>query len=307
MLKEFKVSVIMPAYNAEKYINESIESVINQTYKNWELIIVDDGCTDNTAAIINQFNSEPRIKYLYQQNGRQGKARNLGIKHSMGSYIAFLDADDKWMPNKLSLQTEVLAADSNIELLFSQGYSLTGNLVADLDTDVKKLWNSDNFSDFILRNRIPILSVLVKKEALEQVGGFSEKDNIQNVEDYHLWLKLLLRNKQFRSLPDRLFFYRIHPEQSTYQNKNLEAPIFHVYEDIFYSHPQGIARNILMNKLKWYIFNPAFHRECLDLIISHLNHQHKALIAFIIEKLFSKPLALSQRIVFKLVSTFGQK
>ena len=299
------VSVIMPAYNAGEYIAESIESVINQTYKNWELIIIDDGSTDNTAAIINQFNSEPRIRYIYQENGRQGKARNLGIRNSLGKYIAFLDADDKWTPNKLSLQTEVLAGDNNIELLFSQGYNLTGNQVADLDTDVKKLWNSDNFSEFIFHNRIPILSVLVKKQALEQAGGFSEKDNIQNVEDYHLWLKLLLNNKQFRSIPDRLFYYRIHPEQSTYQNKNLEAPIFHVYEDIFYSYPEDTTRSILIDKLKWYIFNPDFHRECLDLIISHLNHQHKALIAFVIKKLFSKPLPLSQKIVFKLVATFG--
>lgn len=299
-----EISVVMPAYNAAGYIAESIESVISQTYKNWELIIIDDGSTDNTAAIINQFNAEPRIKYLYQESGRQGKARNLGIRNSLGKYIAFLDADDKWTPNKLSLQTEVLAADNNIELLFSQGYSLTGNQVADLDTDVKKLWNSDNFSDFIFHNRIPILSVLVKKEALEQVGGFSEKDSIQNAEDYHLWLKLLLHNKPFRSIPDRLFYYRIHPVQSTFQNKNLEAPIFHVYEDIFYSYPDKKVRKIIIDRLKWYIFNKDLHLACLDLILSHLKFKRNAIIAFIIKKFFASAKLMSQKMVFKLISIF---
>src|SRR5919106_5413407 len=96
------VSVIMPAYNAEKYIAGSIRSVIVQTYSDWELIVVDDGSTDSTATVVQEFVArDPRIKYIFQENGRLGKARNTGIRNSSGPLIAFLDSDDLWVPIKL--------------------------------------------------------------------------------------------------------------------------------------------------------------------------------------------------------------
>src|SRR5258706_12531894 len=99
------ISVIMPAYNAEKFITQSIQSVIAQTYSNWELVIVDDGSTDNTKEIVSGFQkTEPRIKYIYQPNGRQGKARNTGIEHAAGEWIAFLDAEDILIPAMLEKQ-----------------------------------------------------------------------------------------------------------------------------------------------------------------------------------------------------------
>ncbi|QEC77928.1 glycosyltransferase family 2 protein [Mucilaginibacter ginsenosidivorax] len=296
----------MPAYNAANYIAESIESVINQSYPYWELLVVDDGSTDDTAAIIKRFElTDQRVKYLFQQNGRQGKARNLGIQNSGGKYIAFLDADDKWTSDKLTIQTKLLSADTNTDLHFAQGYSLTGNQVEDYDVDVKPIWNSNNFIDFVQQNRIPILSVLIKKEALLQAGGFTEDENIQNVEDYHLWLKLLISNKVFKSTADRLFYYRIHTNQSTFQNQNTAAPIFHVYGNLLKTCQDDKVGQILMGKLKWYIFRPEFHAECLEIIITHLNNKGKALIAFIIKKLFAGPAYIQQKLAFKLVSVFG--
>lgn len=300
------VSVIMPAYNASAYIAESIESVLEQTYINWELLVIDDGSTDDTAAIVTRFKeADTRIKYLYQQNGKQGKARNLGIKNSQGKYIAFLDADDKWTADKLAIQINTFATDKNIDLLFSQGYSLNGKTVENFDAEIKAVWNNDDFDYFIAQNRIPTLSVLLKKDALLEVGGFTEKSEIQNVEDYHLWLKLLIANKLFKSTADRLFYYRIHSNQSTFQNKNTAAPIFHIYEDLFNAYPRNNERKIIIDKVKWFIFNKEFHLQSLQLIISHLNYKGKAAIAFIIKKLFAKPTRLSQKVVFKLVSVFG--
>src|SRR5262245_5671997 len=95
----------MPAYNAEKYIGAAIESVIAQTYADWELIVVDDGSTDNTAKVVRQVAArESRIKYLFQENCRLGKARNTAIQNSGGPLIAFLDSDDLWLPQKLEKQ-----------------------------------------------------------------------------------------------------------------------------------------------------------------------------------------------------------
>lgn len=296
----------MPAYNAALYIAESIESVINQSYPHWELLVVDDGSTDDTAAIVKRFEvTDQRVKYLHQPNGRQGKARNLGLTNSKGKYIAFLDADDKWTTDKLIIQTKLLSAEKNTDLLFTQGYNLTGSQVEEYNVEVKTVWNSDNFADFVQQNRIPILGVLVKKEALLQVGGFTEDADIQNAEDYHLWLKLLIANKIFKSIPDRLFYYRVHSNQSTFQNIGIAAPIFHVYGNLLKEHARDKFSQVLIDKLKWYIFNQDFHAECLKLIISHLNYKGKKMVAFIIKKLFAKPKPVSQRAVFKLVSVFG--
>ena len=111
------VSVIMPAYNASNYVQEAINSVIGQTYSNWELIIVDDGSTDATSSIIAQYrNHDNRIKSFYQDNGKQGKARNLGIEYARGIYVAFLDADDFWLPEKLEIQLEEIQL-KNVDLV----------------------------------------------------------------------------------------------------------------------------------------------------------------------------------------------
>src|SRR6476659_7001862 len=116
------VSVIMPAFNAGKYISDAIQSVIQQTYNNWELIVIDDGSTDTTAAIIKEFiASDDRIKYLYQENGGPGKARNKGLKEAKGIYVAFLDADDLWLPEKLREQLKTMFYHKT-DLVYSDAY-----------------------------------------------------------------------------------------------------------------------------------------------------------------------------------------
>ncbi|MBK8368417.1 MAG: glycosyltransferase family 2 protein [Bacteroidetes bacterium] len=121
------ISIITPAYNAGNYIAETIESVLAQTYQNWELIIVDDGSTDNTADIVKSYLTDARIQYFYQKNGKQGKARNLAISHSKGTYLAFLDADDLWIPKKMQLQMQVIQTH-NVDVVFSQGWLFSENI-----------------------------------------------------------------------------------------------------------------------------------------------------------------------------------
>ena len=104
-----KVSVIIPTYNRQKLLPKAIKSVLNQTFKNFELIIVDDGLTDNTKEIIKEFQKrDPRIKYIWQENfGAPAGPKNTGIKNSKGEYIAFLDDDDEWLPEKLERVIEI--------------------------------------------------------------------------------------------------------------------------------------------------------------------------------------------------------
>ena len=123
------VSIIIPAYNAEKYIEETINSVLNQTYNNWELIIIDDGSNDKTAEIINTlYKDDNRIKYFFQNNTGVSDARNNGLSKSKGKYIALLDADDVWEVNNLELKVNLLDSDENIDWVFSDMFNTDENI-----------------------------------------------------------------------------------------------------------------------------------------------------------------------------------
>ena len=112
-----KVSVIIPTYNREKLISRAIESVLAQVYPVYEIIVVDDGSTDATKSVLAPFNG--KIKYIYQKNAGIAEARNRGIKESSGEYIAFLDSDDYWAPEKLAEQVKVLDANPQVGIVFA--------------------------------------------------------------------------------------------------------------------------------------------------------------------------------------------
>src|SRR5438128_10290292 len=114
------ISIIMPAFNAERHIGDSIQSVLDQTLADWELIVVDDGSTDHTATVVGRFN-DSRVHYVKRENGGQAAARNTGIRNSNGALIAFLDADDLWLPEKLVRQLDVLKK-TNTDLVYCDGY-----------------------------------------------------------------------------------------------------------------------------------------------------------------------------------------
>ena len=214
-----KVSIIIPMYNASKYIGECIQSVINQTHTNWELILIDDGSTDNTKSIIEPYLEDDRIRYFWQENGKQGKARNHGVRKTTGMFIGFLDADDKWHERKLDRQIEVFSKDK-VDVVYSSGHSFK---IKDSDTQLLSKFGIKEgvqtgkqlIFDLIQKNYIPLTSVLMTKERFEEVGGFNENLKIQNAEDLNLWLKLADLNCKFYGLDESLFYYRKHENQST--------------------------------------------------------------------------------------------
>lgn len=215
------ISIITPAFNAALFIPETIRCVLAQTYENWEMIIVDDGSTDNTAEIIKPFLSDPRIKYYYQNNGKQGKARNLALSKVNGEYVAFLDADDLWTSDKLQKQISKIK-EVNADVLYSQGWAFNTKYGYNDISRLKKrkvlVGNLNNY-DFLLKllekNEIPILSVLAKTSVIKKVGQFTECKKIQNAEDYHLWLKIADSGYVFYGMHEELFYYRVHPSQIT--------------------------------------------------------------------------------------------
>ncbi|HXL57272.1 MAG TPA: glycosyltransferase [Chitinophagaceae bacterium] len=212
------VSVIMPAYNAEKFIAESINSVIAQTYKHWELIVIDDGSEDNTKLIINEFiNKESRIKYVYQANGKQGKARNKGIGIANGELIAFLDSDDIWKPKMLEKQVDLITKTGS-DLVFSdiKFIDAQSNMIDENHTvPDEKFEGITGIKFFLQKNLIPTTTVLAKKAAILKVGGFKTSNELQYAEDYDLWLRILVSGARFVYNLEPLALYRKYEAQST--------------------------------------------------------------------------------------------
>ena len=202
-----KVSVIIPAYNAEKYISEAIESVLAQTYPVHEIIVVDDGSTDKTREIVYSYcverraycgdairNTHHAIRYIYQPNRGPGAARNTGIKAATGEYIAFLDSDDRWIPEKLEKQIAVLDGNDDIALV------CTGRFRIDEKTGTKTVdckgqrLSRDNYLDLWKNgNFIITSSVIVRRECFDRVGLFDDAKYIITAEDCDMLLRILAK------------------------------------------------------------------------------------------------------------------
>lgn len=192
------ISVIIPLYNDALYIQEAITSVLSQGIENLEVIVIDDGSTDNFEEKINDFN-DPRVRLIKQPNSGAAEARNNGIRNANGEFIAFLDADDTWATNKLKLQLEVLINRNDVHMVFGQVkefYDSSINGHADLQKGVKTFVG---YSPIVL---------LVSKSNFLKVGEFQSKWKVAEFIDWydrakHLGLTEII-------LPDVLAFRRIH-------------------------------------------------------------------------------------------------
>lgn len=196
------VSVIMPAYNAERFIKESIDSVLAQTYKNWELIIVDDCSTDNTESIVYSYN-DSRIRYMRnEKNLGAALTRNRAIKEARGRYIAFLDSDDLWMPEKLEKQIAFMQKQT-LAMSYTPYYIIQPSRKNQPIRSCPKMLNYYQLTKW---NRIGCLTVIYDKE---QVGAI-QLPSIRKRNDYALWLTILRKGFTAYSLDEPLASYRSH-------------------------------------------------------------------------------------------------
>lgn len=186
------ISVVIPAYNASKTIDRAIKSVFGQTYLNTEIIVIDDGSTDDTAQRVKSYGN--KVKYIYQSNAGAGAARNLGVDASKGEWIALLDADDEWHPRKIELQLKYIQAVpdivlvSNNPLIVRDCQDVPFPEVSKEDKNSFFIWKH---SEFLRRNKMHTSSVLIKREVYQSVGGCDP--SLINAQDRDLWLKVLYR------------------------------------------------------------------------------------------------------------------
>ena len=204
------VSVIMPAYNAERHIAESIGSVISQTYNNWELLITDDRSNDATQQIINEYAiNDSRIKlFINEQNGGAGVARNNSIKQANGRFIAFLDADDQWLPEKLTTQ---------ISFMLKNNYAFTFTAYQKLESETLKGTVTPpqftTYNKLLGSNVIGCLTAVYDSKEL----GKHYMPLIRKRQDMGLWLNILKQTPKAYSIPDILALYRV--DSGMTQNK----------------------------------------------------------------------------------------
>ncbi len=183
------VSVILPTYNRAYLLLETIRSILDQDYKNIELIIVDDGSTDNTSDVIKE-NKDNRIVYLKKQNRGPASARNFGIKRARGKYIAFCDDDDIFLPGKLKHQINFLEKNSYLAFCYTNGIIVQNGKHTKF---IPKL-TQNTLSDILFENsQILTPSVVVKTKIIKNLGGFNE--SIPFCEDYDLWLRIARKYK----------------------------------------------------------------------------------------------------------------
>jgi glycosyltransferase involved in cell wall biosynthesis len=230
-----KVSVVIPAYNAMRYLPETLESVLQQSFTDFEVLIVDDGSTDQIQRWVAQL-SDGRVRLIAQENQGVAVARNTGIVQAQGEYIAFVDADDLWEPTKLEKQVQYLEAEPALGLVHTwmavideQGQP-TGRVMTSKATG--NVW-----THLVERNTVACASVMVRRTCFDQVGLFSPRDVCPvDVEDWEMWIRIAACYP-FAVIPEPLLQYRQHPHNTSKDWRSIEQAYQIVIEKAFQSAP----------------------------------------------------------------------
>ena len=247
-----KISVIIPTYNRKKTLARAIQSVINQSFSPFEILIIDDGSNDGTEEWVKD--NFQNIKYIYQNNHGVSSARNVGIENAYGDWVAFLDSDDEWLPNKLYEQ--VKAIDSNPEVKFFH----TNEIWIRNGVRVNQMKKHKKYGGYIFEKcldicRVSPSSVLIQKEVFDNIGIFDE--SLRVCEDYDLWLRITSKYPVvFLDIP-LIYKYGGHADQLSKVNDGIESYRIQSLEKIiksgFLSDEQKVmAVNALVNKMKIY-------------------------------------------------------
>jgi glycosyltransferase involved in cell wall biosynthesis len=232
------VSIIIPTYNYEAFITATLDSVKNQTFTNWECLIIDDGSTDNTRQKVMEFVADDkRFKYFYQKNGGVSKARNYGIQQAQGEYIQFLDGDDLLQPNKILLQINEFNRMVKADIVYSDfRYFDDGNnnrLRHSLFDEKPNNWlpqfsgSGKAIVDYLSKSNFLIISApIIKKKSLKKIGGFNEA--MKGLEDRDFWMRCATSNLFFHYVTDNNSFalVRVHPTSASRSTETITNGYF---------------------------------------------------------------------------------
>ena len=216
-----KFSIILPTYNrADTYLKDAIDSVINQTHKDWELLIIDNHSTDKTDELIQNYNDKRIRLFKINNGGNIAKSRNLGIKNATGDYIALLDSDDYWDVKKLQKCSSILSKKPKCGVCHSEIWKYPHRTV---QKNYGKI--PFTFNNLInIGNLLSLSSTIIHTKILNDLDGFDESNKIITAEDYDLWIRLAKMNYNIIFHKDPLGTYRIHENsESSNVEKNINS------------------------------------------------------------------------------------
>ena len=227
------VAVVIPAFNAQEFLARTVASARAQTHRNLEIWIVDDGSTDQTAALARQLaRQDERVRVVSQSNGGQASARNAAIRATEAHWIAFLDADDLWEPDKLETQLRA-ARENGADAVFCGGVIFEqspAEPLQDYPTLVGNWGGLEMARLLFARNPICNSSVVARRALIEEVGFLDEAREVRNAEDYDLWFRLALGGAKFCGIAGSLAHYRRHQSSSTAVYTEMHRPEIVVLE-----------------------------------------------------------------------------
>jgi len=246
------VSIVSPVYNSAEFLHETIQSVLDQTYQNWELILVDDGSTDESARVIDEYvKDDNRISYYYKENGGQASARNVGIQKAKGEYISFLDSDDILLKNKLEDQLQELA-EFQPDFLYGAGYFYYPDREEKLekyDWIYGHMTGMEFFHILYHSCSVNTNTVIVKKSLLDEVGFFNENELMRGLEDWDLWMRIAKKVKKVYGSPARNVYYRIHEGGIHLQNVRMKRGKAVIFEQ--YDNDKDISRQVRLKEYRY--------------------------------------------------------
>jgi glycosyltransferase involved in cell wall biosynthesis len=264
-MKQPVVSVITTVYNAQEYLNMAIDSILNQTYKNFEFLIIDDGSTDNSGHIIEAY-SDPRIKYISQKNKGLSAALNRGIAIAKGKYIARMDHDDISYPTRLEEQVEFLQKNRKVAMV-GTSFDLIDTNSGIIGTSYHLDRNQDIQIEFLVRNPFGHGTVVIRRQTIEDIGGY---DINQPVEDYELWWRVA-QKYEVANLPRQLYGYRILPTGMSHgDSAKRQVPITKFMEKIWSeSRITKLSRSEFIEALNHYRdLGPAYREQYLYMMFA---------------------------------------
>jgi glycosyltransferase involved in cell wall biosynthesis len=244
-----KVSVVVPAYNAEVWLRDALDSAVAQTYAAHEIIVVDDGSKDRTEEIVRSFGGN--VRYIKQANQGVSTARNTAIREATGDWIAFLDSDDLFVSEKLKRMVSVIEANPELMVVYSAFEYLYPDGTKQLIPvfPAREIWPG-------LRYRTPILpsAAMVRRSAFNEVGGFDKQYHYG--EDWELWLRLVRRYgaKAFQDIPESLTLYRYWENNVTKNFKKTAAASLHMLDKVLLTDLSGVKREIWRRRIEARIY-----------------------------------------------------
>jgi len=243
-----RVSVIIPVYNGERYFARTIESVLAQTYSAKEIVVVDDGSRDSSREVVARYLRHSNIRLIAQENAGVAAARNAGIRAASGEYIAVLDQDDLWLPDKLARQVEYLDEHPEIALVHSNIHFIdeAGERIPDPEWAWVAPTCGQVLPELVQRNSICTCTVLLRKRALEQAGLFRQA--LAPADDWDLWLRIAARHP-IGFVDAVTACYRVHQGNESRNLLKMQEAEIRVVETFIHEHPGAVGDAITRAKL----------------------------------------------------------